>query len=422
MRVINLPAFCLKVFAIYFFLGFGCAFAQVVPKNKSAKDTTAVNTKKPKKQSALFKPRKKVNLYPFSPIRVGNQVWSDRNISVDVEGSKCYDDNLANCQKRGRLYTWEMAKKVAEMYPEWRLPTEQDYEELFAVIKGKNAAKKILGSSGGVRGSSLSDGNNMDLIMKGRGSDNVLLVDLKMLLIQAQIELQKAVKALNLLRYGEQGDQIAGSNEEQIMSMKTSLKLALVNYRLLQLKGATKEELALAKKQVLDIKVLLAQEDYRKAKEVGEKFGVAEAYVKLAQIKYEDIELRLVLAQIKLGLAVEAHHVALSEEDLSGSISGEAKKSEAASSIASDDYAVLVARYSPFTPLLGGCFDDYEYAYYYLGKYGYLWTASLSDEGRPYVVYTNLSTNEMKMVDYFRVSRFHSVRLIKRSKKSLLDK
>ena len=373
-----------------------------------------------KKRGILSQVQKKVSLYPFKPIKIGNQIWSDKNISIEIEGSKCYDNNELNCQQHGRLYTWEMAKKIAAMYPEWRLPTKQDYEDLFAVTRGMNEAKKLLGGS-------LSEeegGIEYPDILTREGSQNVLLVNLQMSVIQAKIELQKAIKALEKLRYGDVGDDVYGAaDNKRELDLKTSLKLALVNYRLLQLKGATKEELALSKKDVLDIKLLIAEDGFQKSKEVGEKFAIAEARVALAEARYNKIELEFVLAQINLGLPVEHRYVILSDEELGyGGDDKNKIEKKVISSITLDDMALLNSKYSPFAPDLAGCFDDYEYTYYYLGANGYLWTNSLSEEGKPYAVFISLATKDMKLVDYFRASRYHSVRLIKKRENSLLDK
>lgn len=45
-----------------------------------------------------------------------------------MEGSYCYDYAEGNCLVYGRLYTWEMAKKVCPQG--WHLPSRGDYEKL----------------------------------------------------------------------------------------------------------------------------------------------------------------------------------------------------------------------------------------------------------------------------------------------------
>ena len=64
----------------------------------------------------------------FESVRIGDQIWMAKNIDADVSGSFCYNNDLLNCKKYGRLYTWDAAQNVC---PEgWRLPTENDFRQL----------------------------------------------------------------------------------------------------------------------------------------------------------------------------------------------------------------------------------------------------------------------------------------------------
>lgn len=74
--------------------------------------------------------------------------WMKKNLDVETENSQCYDDNPANCQKYGRLYTWEEAKKAcASLGNGWRLPTNADWNALVNAAGGANKAGKILNSA-----------------------------------------------------------------------------------------------------------------------------------------------------------------------------------------------------------------------------------------------------------------------------------
>jgi len=42
-------------------------------------------------------------------VSIGEQVWMSENLNCDVSGSKCYDDDPANCDIYGRLYNWATA-------------------------------------------------------------------------------------------------------------------------------------------------------------------------------------------------------------------------------------------------------------------------------------------------------------------------
>lgn len=84
------------------------------------------------------------NLYTVKKMADG-KVWMTENLKVKIPGSYCYDNNAANCEKYGRLYTWKVAQDVCKLLGEgWRLPTNEDWRLL-----GKHY--------GGIRGDS-SDG------------------------------------------------------------------------------------------------------------------------------------------------------------------------------------------------------------------------------------------------------------------------
>ncbi|WP_072827716.1 FISUMP domain-containing protein [Fibrobacter sp. UWB12] len=71
----------------------------------------------------------------YRTIVISNHVWTAQNMNYKIEteeGSEetnwCYANNPEHCQKFGRLYTWEAAKKVC---PEgWHLPTVDEWAEL----------------------------------------------------------------------------------------------------------------------------------------------------------------------------------------------------------------------------------------------------------------------------------------------------
>lgn len=61
--------------------------------------------------------------------KFGDQWWMGQNLNYNVgEGSYCFDDDETNCMLKGRLYSFEAAKKAC---PEgYRLPGDDDWKAL----------------------------------------------------------------------------------------------------------------------------------------------------------------------------------------------------------------------------------------------------------------------------------------------------
>ena len=49
-------------------------------------------------------------------IKINSKYWTEKNLNVEVAGSLCYNDNPANCEKYGRLYTWSQAMGIDKKY------------------------------------------------------------------------------------------------------------------------------------------------------------------------------------------------------------------------------------------------------------------------------------------------------------------
>jgi uncharacterized protein (TIGR02145 family) len=113
----------------------------------------------------------------FGAVTIGSQTWAARNLNCNVEGSKCYDNDPANCAKYGRLYDWATAMKLSScnsisyscsseiqskhrgICPSgWHIPSRDDWSILIDYVGGSSVAGSKLKSTSGWN----SNGNGTD--------------------------------------------------------------------------------------------------------------------------------------------------------------------------------------------------------------------------------------------------------------------
>jgi uncharacterized protein (TIGR02145 family) len=82
----------------------------------------------------------------YGTVKIGTQTWFAENLNYEAEGSKCYGNDPANCQKYGRLYNWSTSKAACPSG--WHLPSDAEWGTLVDFAGGDIAGKKLKARSG----------------------------------------------------------------------------------------------------------------------------------------------------------------------------------------------------------------------------------------------------------------------------------
>jgi len=80
----------------------------------------------------------------YKTVNVGDKTWMAKNLNFAAEGSKCYKDDPAYCEKYGRLYDWETALKACPAG--FHIPSDDEWTELKVAVGG--SGNKLKSTSG----------------------------------------------------------------------------------------------------------------------------------------------------------------------------------------------------------------------------------------------------------------------------------
>lgn len=83
----------------------------------------------------------------YKIVQLGNVTWFAQNLNYEIDGSVCPEGDSRNCDRYGRLYTWEVAQNVC---PEgWMLPDSLDLAKLVEQAGGESQAGDALKATDG---------------------------------------------------------------------------------------------------------------------------------------------------------------------------------------------------------------------------------------------------------------------------------
>lgn len=105
----------------------------------------------------------------YKTVVVGSLTWLAENLNFKMDGSDCYDSKAENCEKYGRLYTYEAANEACPKG--WHLPENDEWFRFNRFIEdsdGKEAAWVSLKSRDKWDG---SDRYGFDVVPAGKATD-----------------------------------------------------------------------------------------------------------------------------------------------------------------------------------------------------------------------------------------------------------
>jgi len=74
----------------------------------------------------------------YKKVTIGAQTWMAENLNYATSDSMCYNNDPANCDLYGKLYTWDEAMAVCPAG--WHLPHRTEWEELLSFVGGSSIA------------------------------------------------------------------------------------------------------------------------------------------------------------------------------------------------------------------------------------------------------------------------------------------